>query len=56
MFIVYKLFFKRPQFAAKNDVVRNQWYNRDVDAMAATLGAAPVFVDADRSTFLLVSY
>lgn len=41
---------KRPQFAAKNDVVRNQWYNRDVDAMAATLGAAPVFVDADRKS------
>lgn len=41
---------KRPQFGTKNDITRNQWYTRDIDAMATTLGTAPVFMDADRKS------
>ena len=40
---------QRPQFGAHNDVHRNQWFNRDLEAMAEALNTEEVFIDADRS-------
>ena len=38
-------------FSPKNDVAANKWAWRDVNAMANSCGAEPVFVDADRCKY-----
>ncbi|KHJ45164.1 SURF1 family protein [Trichuris suis] len=38
---------KRPPFVMKNDPVRNMWFYRDVNAMAAFHDTAPVYLEAD---------
>uniref|UniRef100_A0A6J0TUF1 SURF1-like protein n=1 Tax=Pogona vitticeps TaxID=103695 RepID=A0A6J0TUF1_9SAUR len=37
----------RRSFVAENDVERNQWFYRDVEAMARVTGAEPIFIDAN---------
>lgn len=41
---------KRPQFGAHNNEHQNQWFNRDLEAMAETLNTEEVFIDADRKS------
>ena len=43
------LTLQRPQFGAHNDEHRNQWFNRDLEAMAEMLNTEEVYIDADRS-------
>lgn len=38
-------------FSPKNDVAANKWAWRDVNAMAGSCGADPVFVDAARCEY-----
>ena len=47
--IIIRFPLQRPQFGAHNDVHRNQWFNRDLEAMAEALNTDEVFIDADRS-------
>ncbi|CDW55657.1 surfeit locus protein 1 [Trichuris trichiura] len=44
---VNRLNEKRPPFVMKNDPVRNMWFYRDVNAMAALHDTAPVYLEAD---------
>ncbi|CDW61186.1 SURF1 domain containing protein [Trichuris trichiura] len=44
---VNRLNEKRPPFVMKNDPVRNMWFYRDVNAMAALHNTAPVYLEAD---------
>uniref|UniRef100_A0A1A7WRK1 SURF1-like protein n=1 Tax=Iconisemion striatum TaxID=60296 RepID=A0A1A7WRK1_9TELE len=37
----------RKPFVPNNDVDRNRWYYRDLEAMASITGAAQIFIDAD---------
>lgn len=39
---------KRPTYGMKNDLNRNEWQIRDVEAMARALKTAPIFIDADQ--------
>lgn len=41
---------KRQPFQAKNNPERNQWFSRDVDAMAEVTGSLPILVDADAAS------
>lgn len=41
---------KRSTYGLNNDVTRNEWHIRDVDAMAQALNTAPIFIDADQDT------
>lgn len=36
----------RKPFVPSNDVQRNQWHYRDLEAMGGVTGAEPVFIDA----------
>ncbi|KAM9306984.1 surfeit locus protein 1 [Pholidichthys leucotaenia] len=44
---VVRLTETRKPFVPNNDVERNRWYYRDLEAMAKATGAAPIFIDAD---------
>lgn len=39
----------RPPFGSKNDPRRDEWRNRDIEAMAQVMGTEAVFLDADVS-------
>lgn len=41
------LYLQRQPFQAKNNPERNQWFSRDLDAMAEVTGCLPILVDAD---------
>ena len=41
---------KRSTYGLKNDVTRNEWHIRDIDAMAQALNTAPIFIDANQDT------
>ncbi|CAJ1070192.1 surfeit locus protein 1 [Xyrichtys novacula] len=48
---VVRLTEQRKPFVPNNDVERNRWHYRDLEAMSAVTGAEPIFIDADfRST------
>ncbi|XP_010780084.1 surfeit locus protein 1-like [Notothenia coriiceps] len=40
----------RKPFVPSNDVKRNQWHYRDLEAMGGVTGAEPVFIDASFET------
>lgn len=44
---VVRLTEPRKPFVPNNDVDRNRWHYRDLDAMAQVTGAEPIFIDAD---------
>ncbi|XP_056147031.1 surfeit locus protein 1 [Lampris incognitus] len=44
---VVRLTETRKPFVPHNDVERNRWHYRDLEAMASVTGALPVFIDAD---------
>lgn len=44
---VVRLTEQRKPFVPQNDVERNRWHYRDLDAMAQVCGAEPIFIDAD---------
>ncbi|XP_030005881.1 surfeit locus protein 1 [Sphaeramia orbicularis] len=44
---VVRLTEPRKPFVPNNDVDRNRWHFRDLDAMAQVTGAEPIFIDAD---------
>uniref|UniRef100_A0A8D3BN39 SURF1-like protein n=1 Tax=Scophthalmus maximus TaxID=52904 RepID=A0A8D3BN39_SCOMX len=37
----------RKPFVPNNDVERNRWHYRDLEAMSHVTGAEPIFIDAD---------
>lgn len=43
---VVRLTEQRKPFVPNNDVERNRWHYRDLDAMSAVTGAEPIFIDA----------
>nr|XP_020475176.1 surfeit locus protein 1 [Monopterus albus] len=48
---VVRLTETRKPFVPNNDVERNRWHYRDLEAMSRVTGAEPIFIDADfRST------
>ncbi|TNN68137.1 Surfeit locus protein 1 [Liparis tanakae] len=48
---VVRLTEQRKPFVPNNDVEKNRWHYRDLEAMGGVTGAQPVFIDADyRST------
>lgn len=48
---VVRLTEPRKPFVPNNDVEKNNWFYRDLEAMAQITGAAPIFIDADFGTF-----
>ncbi|XP_066466881.1 surfeit locus protein 1 [Tiliqua scincoides] len=44
---VVRLSETRKPFVPENNVERNRWHYRDLDAMARVTGAEPIFIDAD---------
>lgn len=44
---VVRLTEVRKPFVPNNDVERNRWHYRDLEAMASLTGAEPIFIDAD---------
>lgn len=44
---VVRLTETRQPFVPNNDVERNQWHYRDLEAMSHVTGAEPIFIDAD---------
>lgn len=44
---VVRLTEVRKPFVPNNDVERNRWHYRDLDAMSIAAGAEPIFIDAD---------
>ncbi|XP_012695323.2 surfeit locus protein 1 [Clupea harengus] len=44
---VVRLTEQRKPFVPQNNMEKNRWYFRDLDAMAAVTGAEPIFIDAD---------
>ncbi|OXB69061.1 hypothetical protein ASZ78_009537 [Callipepla squamata] len=48
---VVRLSEKRKPFVPENNIEKNRWHYRDLEAMAAVTGAEPILIDADfRST------
>lgn len=47
---VVRLTEPRQQFSPANEPERNQWFTRDINAMAEELGTVPVFIDADKKS------
>lgn len=43
---VVRLTETRKPFVPNNDVERNRWHYRDLEAMSGVTGAEPVFIDA----------
>lgn len=46
---VVRLTETRKPFVPNNDVKRNHWHYRDLEAMCQVTGAEPIFIDADFS-------
>lgn len=46
---VVRLTEKRKPFVPENDIEKNRWHYRDLEAMARVTGAEPIFIDADFS-------
>lgn len=44
---VVRLTETRKPFVPNNDVERNRWHYRDLEAMCQITGAEPIFIDAD---------
>lgn len=44
---VVRLTETRKPFVPNNDVEKNRWHYRDLEAMSRVTGAAPIFIDAD---------
>uniref|UniRef100_A0A3P9M145 SURF1-like protein n=1 Tax=Oryzias latipes TaxID=8090 RepID=A0A3P9M145_ORYLA len=44
---IIRLSENRKPFVPNNDVERNRWHYRDLEAMSHVTGAAPIFIDAD---------
>lgn len=44
---IVRLNENRKPFVPNNDVERNHWHYRDLEAMCHVTGAAPIFIDAD---------
>lgn len=44
---VVRLSETRKPFVPNNDVERNRWHYRDLEAMSSVTGAEPIFIDAD---------
>lgn len=44
---VVRLTEVRKPFVPNNDVERNHWHYRDLEAMSSVTGAEPIFIDAD---------
>lgn len=44
---VVRLTETRKPFVPNNDVERNRWHYRDLEAMSSVTGAEPIFIDAD---------
>lgn len=44
---VVRLTEVRKPFVPNNDVERNRWHYRDLEAMSRVTGAEPIFIDAD---------
>lgn len=56
---VVRLTEPRKPFIPNNDVDRNRWHYRDLEAMSGSTGAEPIFIDADfgkvpRKSILLI--
>lgn len=51
---VVRLTETRKPFVPNNDVERNRWHYRDLEAMCQTTGAEPVFIDADFSKMIII--
>lgn len=47
---VVRLTETRKPFVPNNDVERNRWHYRDLEAMSRVTGAEPIFIDADFGT------
>lgn len=41
---------RRPRYGLKNDVTKNEWQIRDIEAMSKVLKTAPIFIDAIEDT------
>lgn len=48
---VVRLTEVRKPFVPNNDVERNRWHYRDLEAMGSVTGAEPIFIDADFGKF-----
>lgn len=48
---VVRLTETRKPFVPNNDVERNRWHYRDLEAMGSVTGAEPIFIDADFGKF-----
>lgn len=46
---IVRLTETRKPFVPNNDMERNHWYYRDLEAMCQVTGAEPIFIDADFS-------
>uniref|UniRef100_A0A8C3Q1J3 SURF1-like protein n=1 Tax=Chrysolophus pictus TaxID=9089 RepID=A0A8C3Q1J3_CHRPC len=46
---VVRLSEKRKPFVPENNIEKNRWHYRDLEAMAKVTGAEPIFIDADFS-------
>lgn len=44
---VVRLSETRKPFVPNNDVERNRWHYRDLEAMSSVTGTEPIFIDAD---------
>lgn len=51
---VVRLTETRKPFVPNNDVERNRWHYRDLEAMCQTTGAEPVFIDADFGKMIII--
>lgn len=47
---VVRLTESRKPFIPNNDVEKNRWHYRDLEAMSRVTGAEPIFIDADFGT------
>lgn len=47
---VVRLTETRKPFVPNNDIQKNHWYYRDLEAMSHVTGAAPILIDADYGT------
>lgn len=51
---VVRLTETRKPFVPNNDVERNRWHYRDLEAMCQTTGAEPIFIDADFGKMIVI--
>lgn len=53
---IVRLTEARKPFVPSNDVQKNLWYYRDLEAMAQVTGAEPIFIDADFGEVTLTNF